>query len=128
MANILGTHTLNGILILKTDTNPALTGGISAPVGSFCSANDGSGVFYKSGALDTDWTGLANRQTWFDLTSVIVGASLNLAHLPVSMQGYYLNGQRCEIGIDKIIVSIVGTLVTFNMDYTGQDFTETYNY
>jgi hypothetical protein len=35
MANILGTQTVNGIWFIETDTNPSLTGGVAAPVGSF---------------------------------------------------------------------------------------------
>lgn len=66
--------------------------------------------------------------TPFVLESIISGTTKTLAHTPVSAQGYYLNGQRCSIGAGKIITSIVGTLVTFDSDYTGADFTETYNY
>jgi hypothetical protein len=55
MANILGTQTVNGIWIVNTDTNPTLTGGIDAPIGSWGLAEDGSGFFYKFGASNTDW-------------------------------------------------------------------------
>ncbi len=54
MANILGKSTLNGILIVSSSTTP-LTGGVSAPIGSFCLAIDGSGMFSKFGSGDTDW-------------------------------------------------------------------------
>jgi len=56
MANILGTQTLDSLLILATDVNPSTVGGTVAPIGSFGSAVDGSGLFTKIGALDTDWT------------------------------------------------------------------------
>lgn len=55
MANIIGTQTVNGIYILNTDTNPTLTGGVDAPIGSWGLAGDGSGFFYKFGASNTDW-------------------------------------------------------------------------
>jgi len=55
MVNILGTQTLNGLLILEVDANPSTDGGVEAPIGSFGSASDGSGFFMKTGALDTDW-------------------------------------------------------------------------
>lgn len=55
MANILGVQTVNGIWIVNTDTNPTLTGGVDAPIGSFCIAEDGSGFFYKFGASNTNW-------------------------------------------------------------------------
>jgi hypothetical protein len=55
MANILGIQTVNGILIIQTDVNPTLTGGVDAPVGSMALAGDGSGFFYKNGASLTDW-------------------------------------------------------------------------
>jgi len=55
MVNILGTQTLDGLLILGVDANPSLDGGVPASVGSFGSVSDGSGLFLKTGALDTDW-------------------------------------------------------------------------
>lgn len=55
MAQILGVQTINGIWLIETDTDPSLTGGVAAPIGSFGSANDGSGTFYKSGVSNTDW-------------------------------------------------------------------------
>jgi hypothetical protein len=56
MANILGTQTLDSLLILATDVNPSTAGGIASPIGSFGSAVDGSGFFIKTGVLDTDWS------------------------------------------------------------------------
>lgn len=55
MANILGVQTVDGIYILNVDTDPSTGLGTSAPLGSFAIASDGSGFFYKSGALDADW-------------------------------------------------------------------------
>lgn len=74
--------------------------------------------------------GVGSSSTPFELQSTISGPTLTLAHTPISRQGYYLNGQRCSIGVDKIILSIVGTLITFkpDEDFTGMDFTETYDY
>ncbi|MES2382477.1 MAG: hypothetical protein V4538_15625 [Bacteroidota bacterium] len=75
------------------------------------------------------WRGVVSALTTpFELMSTISGTTLNLAHTPISRQNYYLNGQRCGIGAGKIILSIVGTLVTFDQDYTGSDFEETYDY
>lgn len=55
MANIIGVQTLNKVNILLIDTDPSLGGGVAAPIGSFGSAEDGSGLFFKQGALDTEW-------------------------------------------------------------------------
>ena len=55
MANVTGTITLNGIVILKTDVAPYLTGGLLAPKGSFASAQDGSGLFYNQSGTAADW-------------------------------------------------------------------------
>lgn len=62
MANITGTQTLNGILILELDSNPSLLG-VVAPIGSFGSATDGSGFFVKAGALSTDWNEVLQDNT-----------------------------------------------------------------
>lgn len=64
--------------------------------------------------------------TWFEQTSTISGTTLTLQHTPVSDMGYFLEGQRLFVG--GKITSIVGTLVTFDDDYTGANFTETYRY
>ena len=55
MANILNVQTVGGVWIVSTDTNPTLTGGVDAPIGSWCLPEDGSGFFYKFGATNTDW-------------------------------------------------------------------------
>ncbi len=70
MAIKLGVMTLNGILFIKSDVNPSLGIGMPASVGSFCSAVDGSGFFYKSTDVDTGWYGtILNSST--DLGIVI---------------------------------------------------------
>jgi hypothetical protein len=56
MANILGTQTLDSVLILLVDANPAISGGTPAPSGSFATVVGGLGFYLKTGALDTDWT------------------------------------------------------------------------
>lgn len=58
MANKLGQITINNLLVISTDVSPMDGIGVSAPIGSFGSAADGSGIFYKSGALNTDWINL----------------------------------------------------------------------
>jgi|ERR1700741_268713 len=58
MATILGRITVNNLLIISTDVSPMDGIGAPAPIGSFGSASDGSGIFYKSGALNTDWINL----------------------------------------------------------------------
>ena len=55
MVNILGTQTLNGLLILEVDADPSTDGGVPAPVGSIASVSDGSGLYLKNTALDTGW-------------------------------------------------------------------------
>lgn len=55
MAVILGIQTINNVLIISTDVNPTLTGGVDAPIGSLVLASDGSGNFYKTNTGLTDW-------------------------------------------------------------------------
>lgn len=60
MANKLGQITVNNLLVISTDVSPMDGIGVSAPIGSFGSASNGSGIFYKSGVLNTDWINLAS--------------------------------------------------------------------
>lgn len=55
MANILNLITIGDVWAISSDIDPSLSGGVDAPIGSFGGAIDGSGTFYKSGALLTDW-------------------------------------------------------------------------
>jgi len=55
MAEILGTQTLNGLVILEVDSDPSLVLGTPAPIGSIASVNDGSGLYLKTSAPDTGW-------------------------------------------------------------------------
>lgn len=56
MANVLGIQTVNNVEVLEVDSDPSLGLGTPAPVGTLALANDGSGTYYKFGALDTDWS------------------------------------------------------------------------
>lgn len=69
MANILDIQTVGGVLIASVDADPSLGAGTDLPIGSFALANDGSGMFYKNGALNTSW--LNNSYT------KQIGASVN---------------------------------------------------
>ncbi len=60
MATNLGQTTLNGVLIISSNTTP-VTGGLVAPVGSFCVAVDGSGIFYKFSSSNTSWSVSPNQ-------------------------------------------------------------------
>ena len=53
MANKLGILTIGNVLVISSDTDPSKTGGLDAPAGSFGSAIDGSGMFYKSGVTSS---------------------------------------------------------------------------
>jgi hypothetical protein len=48
--------TLNGVLIICSDTDPTTGAGIAAPIGSILTLTDGSGIYRKSAAGDTAWT------------------------------------------------------------------------
>lgn len=70
MAVNLGNITINGILAIKCDTDPSIGIGLVAPVGSFASAIDGSGFFYKSAVGNDAWT-LASGATSLNGTTVL---------------------------------------------------------
>lgn len=52
---VLGTLTLNEILIYEVDASPAITG-LAAPSGSLAIMTDGSGIFQKGEGNDFDWS------------------------------------------------------------------------
>lgn len=56
MATILARQTLGNNTILLIDTSPTTGGlGLTAEVGTFAIAEDGTGTFYKFGSNDGDW-------------------------------------------------------------------------
>jgi hypothetical protein len=70
MAVDLGRITINGVLAISCDTDPSTGVGLFAPVGSFASAKDASGFYYKSGAGNTNWS-LASGATSVNGTTVL---------------------------------------------------------
>ena len=69
MPNIVDRITVGNIDIVVTDTNPSI-GGITLPIGAFGIALDGSGVFYKSGSLSTDWGKFLRNNDSASITAV----------------------------------------------------------
>jgi len=55
MATKTGIVTINGIQAIECDSDPSI-GGLVAAIGSYASATDGSGIFYKSASSNTAWT------------------------------------------------------------------------
>lgn len=53
---ILGSITINEIIIYEVDADPTTGGGLTAPSGSMAIMTDGSGSFIKGSGGDTDWT------------------------------------------------------------------------
>ncbi len=72
MANILSRRTNGTTLQITVDGNPSLSSGTPAPIGSSAEATDGSGVFYKFGSGDTDWSQSASTSY---VASAITAAS-----------------------------------------------------
>jgi hypothetical protein len=70
MAVKLGVITINGVLAISCDTDPSTGIGLIAPIGSFASAFDGSGFYYKSGVGNTNWS-LASGATSVNGTTVL---------------------------------------------------------
>ena len=70
MAINLGILTINGVLAISCDTDPSISGGLVAPVGSFASAKDGSGFYYKNGISNEGWS-LASGATSVNGTVVL---------------------------------------------------------
>lgn len=86
---ILGTQTLDSLLILATDVNPSTAGGIAAPIGSFGSATDGSGFFTKTGFLNTDWTQVVTGNLLSSaLTGFVAGPNSTITALDTILTGF----------------------------------------
>lgn len=60
MASILGIQTVDGLQVISVDVNPSFGVGTVSPIGSIALASDGSGMFAKTGALNTDWVKIPN--------------------------------------------------------------------
>jgi hypothetical protein len=60
MAIISGIVTVDQVLILELDTDPSVGSGAKAPIGSYATALDGDGSFYKFGSNDTDWMSVSS--------------------------------------------------------------------
>ena len=55
MAQIKGQITIDEVKLLEVTSDPAAGAGTPAPIGSFATINDGTGLYLKFGALDTNW-------------------------------------------------------------------------
>lgn len=55
MATQTGVITIGSIKAIVCDSDPSISSGLSASIGSFASASDGSGLYYKFGSGNTDW-------------------------------------------------------------------------
>jgi len=92
MANIIATRTVGTLKLLEVDTNPK-SGGIIAPIGTFCLALDGSGFFYKTGIGNTQWD-----QGGGFVTLTTIGSSGVATYDPVTQ---ILNIPNYSLGSDK---------------------------
>lgn len=109
MALKTGHVTLNKLLIISCDSTP-IPLGLSSVKGSYASSEDGSGLFYKYGNLDTEWIAI---------DKVLVGSATldfpnlspnSYADLNITVNGAVV-GDCVTLGIP--ISSLVG-LVIFN--------------
>jgi len=57
---------------------------------------------------------------------IITGNTLTLSRVPTGVFFGFLEGVKCQVGTGFRILSIVGNLVTFDADYTGQNFAAVY--
>lgn len=103
MVTILGTQTLDSLLILATDVNPSTAGGVASPIGSFGSAVDGSGFFTKTGALDTDWSQVITSGNLLTsvLTGFVVGPNTAITSLDTVLSGF----EKAQGQIDALATS-----------------------
>lgn len=56
MPTILSKTTNGDILFLVTDVSPNIGAGVSAPLGSVCTTDNGSGIYTKTSSSNTGWT------------------------------------------------------------------------
>jgi hypothetical protein len=136
MAINLGRITIDKILVVKTDVSPMDGIGLEAPIGSFGSAIDGSGMFYKSGALNTDWVNLSSifpslvqknanyTVTIFDITVECTANSFTVTLLSaVGIKGKIFNINNSGNGRITIIVAGGGLINGKTTQYLSKNST-----
>lgn len=75
---INGIQTINSLNVLSVDANPSAGLGTSSSVGSIALAEDGSGLYYKSGILNTNWSLLLTTSSASSTYVPYTGATANL--------------------------------------------------
>lgn len=83
MATQTGVITINGIKIIECDVSPALDGGLVASIGSFASAKNGAGLFYKNNSGNNDWINVAYNvlEEWEQEKFVIITSATILGQV-----------------------------------------------
>lgn len=126
MPTLKGLITVNDLWVINTDTDPSTSGGITAPLGSLSLAEDGSGMFYKSGAGATAWNILAlggSGVTTFNSRSGAVTLSSSdvttaLTYTPLNLAGGTMTGNLILNGDATLALQAV-TFQQFNSAIQG---------
>ncbi len=72
------------------------------------------------------WKGIKTTIPPTTYPFTVTGTTVTLPTVPTNVWGYYLNGNKCRVGNGGSIETIVGTLITFDQDYTGAYFEAIY--
>lgn len=65
----VGQVTINEVGIFECDSNPSLSPGLAAPVGSLALLDGGSGIWQKYGPANTDWESTKSKSGFITYTS-----------------------------------------------------------
>jgi|GEM_PF-5868243 len=85
--------------------------------------------FIKTGGTSSQQL-MANGSVRQKITEsfTISGTTQLLSQTPLFSFGHYIDGQYARVGASGRILSIVGNLITFDQDYTGQFLDSVYEY
>lgn len=141
MAIQTGVITLNGIKIIECDSSPALGLGLIAPIGSFASAKDGSGFFYKFGVADNGWSSSGGISTigglynYYNLDTSVTGSTTETVLVNLKVTGgdmgangvLYYESELAKIGAlgGASLKSYASTVGTNSIGNTGVPLSST---
>lgn len=76
MANIIDIITIGAVQYLTIDSDPTISTGVSAPLGSIATISNGNGIYLKYGSVATNWNLLIENNASPTFTNVTITGTL----------------------------------------------------
>lgn len=116
MATILGKKTVNGTQILSVNTDPNLSGGTVAPIGSIAMTANFFGLYQKIGNAATDWVKMVTNGG-VDYPNDIGGGNFTFdatrykqARIELAVGTNYVNINNIKAGDTYIFIVVTASL------------------